>query len=216
MRSLRPCSDSSATPSFPSQPEGKIGLPRANPRGRLRSPSYSFLGWNRAANGSGDNYGDAETVRNLTDRDGTVVTLYAQWTQAPTHTITFEANDGSGRVNRQTAAEGVRTHLAANMFTREHYAFSGWNTAADGSGTAYADRAAVSPAADLLLYAQWTPDSYTVRFDANGGHGYMADQVIAYTPEGETLQEHRFTRDGHGFTGWNTHSDGSGIFYTDG
>ena len=27
------------TPSFPSQPEGKIGLPRANPRGRLRSPS---------------------------------------------------------------------------------------------------------------------------------------------------------------------------------
>ena len=30
---------SSATPSFPSQPEGKIGLPRANPRGRLRSPS---------------------------------------------------------------------------------------------------------------------------------------------------------------------------------
>ena len=34
MRSLRPCSDSSASPSFPSQPEGKIGLPRANPRGR--------------------------------------------------------------------------------------------------------------------------------------------------------------------------------------
>ena len=33
MRSLRLCSDSSATPSFPSQPEGKIGLPRANPRG---------------------------------------------------------------------------------------------------------------------------------------------------------------------------------------
>ena len=29
---------SSATPSFPSQPEGKIWLPRANPRGRLRSP----------------------------------------------------------------------------------------------------------------------------------------------------------------------------------
>ena len=36
---LTQCSDSSATPSFPSQPEGKIGLPRANPRGRLRSPS---------------------------------------------------------------------------------------------------------------------------------------------------------------------------------
>ena len=32
MRSLSPCGDSSANPSFPSQPEGKIGLPRANPR----------------------------------------------------------------------------------------------------------------------------------------------------------------------------------------
>ena len=40
MRSLRPCGDSSATPSFPSQPEGKIGLPRANPRGGLRSRVY--------------------------------------------------------------------------------------------------------------------------------------------------------------------------------
>ena len=30
---------SSATPCYPSQPEGKSGLPRANPRGRLRSPS---------------------------------------------------------------------------------------------------------------------------------------------------------------------------------
>ena len=44
MRSLRPCSDSSATPSFPSQPEGKIGLPRANPRG-WRIPGMEEPGW---------------------------------------------------------------------------------------------------------------------------------------------------------------------------
>ena len=43
MRSLGPCNDSSATPSFPSQLEGKIGLPRANPRGRLRSPCNSRM-----------------------------------------------------------------------------------------------------------------------------------------------------------------------------
>ena len=35
----RPNGELFTTPSFPSQPEGKIGLPRANPRGRLRSPS---------------------------------------------------------------------------------------------------------------------------------------------------------------------------------
>ena len=37
-KSLWPCSDSSRTPSFPSQLQGKIGLPRANPRkGRQRT-----------------------------------------------------------------------------------------------------------------------------------------------------------------------------------
>ena len=40
VRPASPCSDSSATPCFPSQPEGKIGLPMANPRGRRRSPSF--------------------------------------------------------------------------------------------------------------------------------------------------------------------------------
>ena len=43
MRSLWPCSDSSRTPSFPSQLQGKIGLPRANPRGSLKSPSFSRI-----------------------------------------------------------------------------------------------------------------------------------------------------------------------------
>ena len=40
MRSLWPCSDSSRTPSFPSQLELKIGLPRANPRGSLKFLSF--------------------------------------------------------------------------------------------------------------------------------------------------------------------------------
>ena len=43
MRSLWPCSDSSRTPSFPSQLELKIGLPRANPRGSLKFLSFSRI-----------------------------------------------------------------------------------------------------------------------------------------------------------------------------
>ena len=55
MRSLWPCSDSSRTPSFPSQLQGKIGLPRANPRGSLKSLSFShselLLGRSRLRSG---------------------------------------------------------------------------------------------------------------------------------------------------------------------
>ena len=45
MRSLWPCSDSSRTPSFPSQLELKIGLPRANPRETWNSCRFRAYGW---------------------------------------------------------------------------------------------------------------------------------------------------------------------------
>ena len=70
------------------------------------------------------------------------------------HTVTFNANGGTGTMSTQTA--NVPTALTTNTFTRAGYTFSGWNTAADGSGTAYADGATYSFAADITLYAQWT------------------------------------------------------------
>jgi uncharacterized repeat protein (TIGR02543 family) len=74
---------------------------------------------------------------------------------APTHTIYFNSNGGSGTMNNQSVNENEPTALTANAFTRSGYAFSGWNTAANGSGTYYADQATVTLLNDLTLYAQW-------------------------------------------------------------
>lgn len=76
---------------------------------------------------------------------------------APTHTIHFEKNGGTGLMNDQTINEFEPTALQANAFTREGYVFEGWNTAADGSGDFYADGAIVTLLDDLTLYAQWNP-----------------------------------------------------------
>lgn len=43
------------------------------------TPVYEFLGWNTKANGTGTMYSSGETILNLTDEDGAVITLYAQW-----------------------------------------------------------------------------------------------------------------------------------------
>jgi len=59
----------------------------------------------------------------------------------------------------QTA--NVPTALTLNTFTRTGYTFSGWNTAANGTGTAYADGATYSFNADITLYAQWTVQTYS-------------------------------------------------------
>ena len=48
------------------------------------------------------------------------------------------------------------TPLSANAFSRTGYVFSGWNSAADGSGTAYADGASDPFTANQTLFAQWT------------------------------------------------------------
>ena len=80
-----------------------------------------------------------------------------------TLTINFDGNGSTGgSTASQQIAAGNSASLNANGFTRNGYAFTGWNTAADGSGTSYANGAdyTVTPAtgdATLTLYAQWGP-----------------------------------------------------------
>ena len=78
-----------------------------------------------------------------------------------TFTITFNANGGSGEIKAQSAESGSEITLTANAFTRDGYTFSGWNTAADGSGTHYDDKAKITLTADITLYAQWAAGTGT-------------------------------------------------------
>jgi len=70
------------------------------------------------------------------------------------HTVTFDANGGSGTMLPQTAS--APSALTANGFSRSGYSFRGWNTASDGSGTSYSNGQVYDFSADLTLYAQWS------------------------------------------------------------
>ena len=71
-------------------------------------------------------------------------------------TITFDANDGSGTVPTAISTYvGVANTIPPNSLTRTGYTFNGWNTASDGSGTAYATGSTITPTGDVTLYAQW-------------------------------------------------------------
>ena len=110
----------------------------------------------------GTNYADGATYDFSAN-----ITLYAQWTALPIHTVTFDANVGTGTMSPQVA--NVPTALTLNTFTRAGYSFSGWNTQADGLGTNYADGATYDFSANITLYAQWTAlPMRTVTFNANG------------------------------------------------
>ena len=118
---------------------------------------YTFTGWNTKVDGKGTGYADGATVKFDVD-----TTLYAQWTQKPV--ITFDANGGEGNMGAQTVNPGVSAALSANTFTRADYDFAGWNTKADGTGTAYADETNITTNKNVTLYAQWTLHKYHVRW----------------------------------------------------
>jgi uncharacterized repeat protein (TIGR02543 family) len=162
--------------------------------------------WNTEAGGGGTAYVDEE----IYDFDANV-TLYAQWAALPDHTVTFDANGGSGSMSSQSA--NIPTALNANTFTRTGYEFVEWNTEAGGGGTAYADEATYDFSEDITLYAQWTDlPLFTVTFDANGGSGSMSSQS-ANIPT--ALNANTFTRTGYEFVEWNTEAGGGGTAYVD-
>jgi len=75
------------------------------------------------------------------------------------YTVTYNANGGEGVVNDYSNPylENATVTILPNGFTRDTYNFTGWNTEADGSGTSYqSGNTFLMPAADVVLYAQWT------------------------------------------------------------
>lgn len=118
------------------------------------------------------------------------LTLYAHW-KANQYTVTFDQNaaDAAGKMDNQTFTYDQSQNLTQNAFTRPGYTFAGWNTEADGSGTPYADQAAVknlSAEADgsITLYAQWKLDTPTVTLEASQA-GATYGETITLTAQAD-------------------------------
>jgi len=116
------------------------------------------------------------------------------------HTVTFDANGGTGTMTPQVA--NVPTALTLNAFTRTGYTFAGWDTVAVGGGDAYADGATYDFSVDVTLYAQWTAlPSYNVTVSIVGsgvvnntpGNPYLSGTTATLEPVADL---------GWTFSGW--------------
>lgn len=169
---------------------------------------YSFKEWNTSNAGTGTSYSPGGTYTG-----NAALTLYAIWT-ANTYTVAFNANGGSGAPSSQTKTYDVNLTLSNTKPSRIGYTFKQWNTAQDGTGTAYSAGGTYSGNAAVTLYAIWTANQYTVKFNNNGGSGSMSDQSMTYDAPA-TLKANLFSRTGYSFIGWATSSGGS-VTYKDG
>lgn len=133
----------------------------------------------------------------------------------PTYTVSYNANGGSNPPSSQTKTHGTNLTLSSTKPTRTGYSFSTWNTASNGTGTNYTSGGTYTGNANLALYAKWTPNTYTVSYNANGGTGAPSNQTKTYGTN-LTLSSTRPTRTGYSFSTWNTASNGSGTNYAPG
>ena len=130
---------------------------------------YTFTGWNTAADGSGTSYAGDDTY--TLPNSGTD-TLYAQW-QINTVGLEYDPRGGSGEPGDQTGDAASDVTVSTTEPTRDGYTFTGWNTAADGSGTSYAgdDTYTLPNSGTDTLYAQWQINTVTLEYDPRGGSG---------------------------------------------
>ena len=150
------------------------------------------------------------------------VTITATFEKRNEHTVTFDANGGS---EPEDLPEEVTTAMPAKKVLHgsayylpecefvapEGKQFKAWQI----DGTEYPVNAPVTVTADITVKALWedappAPAEYTVRFNANGGGGTMAD--VTGISGSYTLPACGFTEpEGKQFKGWSTSADGSVI-----
>ena len=163
--------------------------------------NYEFLGWSTSSSATTATY-----TAGASYTDNASVTLYAVWRYKPaTYTVTFDANGGTNAPSSQTKTYGVALTLTTAIPTRANYRFAGWSKDRNATSASYTAGGSYTDNASVTLYAVWvySPESYTVRYDANGGSGAPSNQTKTYGVP-LTLSAVKPTRAGYEFLGWAT------------
>lgn len=126
------------------------------------------------------------------------------------YSISFNKNGGKGTMKGISGCKTGQVYkLTPNKFKRDGYHFVGWNTNKSGKGTWYSNGASVTNLATkngqkITLYAQWARNTYTIKFNANGGKGTMKSiSGVAYG-KSKKLVKNTFKKKGYVFRGWAT------------
>ena len=192
---------------------------------------YQFVGWNTQANGSGTSYSDKQSVKNLTATNGGTVTLYAQW-KPYTLTIRYHGDgalkDGSTNVSgkdvlleEKVAYNGSYTHLKdATKLSKDGYTPNNgnWIVGENGSTVVSSSKSLANGETvgiylgcinsfhksnvTVDLYPEWIANTWTVKYDANGGNGSMENTTHVWNG-GIKVRKNTFEKPLYTFRGWN-------------
>ena len=152
---------------------------------KTRSMKFRPILFKGTYNGTDLYYYNAGTVRNLAP-SGTV-NLYADWT--------------------------YETPVTLPSPTKTGYTFNGWysdssfTTRVGGAGDSY------TPSVNKILYAKWTPNTYTIKYNGNGNTGGSTANSSHTYDVAKALTTNGFTKTGYTFAGWSTSASDKNLVY---
>lgn len=175
---------------------------------------YTFLGWSASSTATSPTYYAGGTFTG-----NYALNLYAVWEKNPpiTYTISFNANGGSGAPSSVIKTQGVTLYLPISKPYRFNYEFLGWSTSSTATVPTYYAGGAYTSNVSRTLYAVWkySPQTYNVYFNANGGSGAPSVQTKTYGVS-LTLSSVKPVRSGYNFKGWATSSTATSASYQPG
>lgn len=125
-----------------------------------------------------------------------------------TYTVTFE--DETGKLQPEISGLKKNDTVKEEQFpvlAKTGYTFAGW----------YNDEIEFTKESliceNVILTAKWTPNTYSVIFDANGGKGSMVNQTLTYDVTSD-LTANTFTKTDCTFYGWTTEANGNSPDFT--
>ena len=144
--------------------------------------------------------------------DITVKALWKDAPPAPTEYIVTVTNDGNGIGTATPSTAAAGTEITLTAMPSEEYHFKKWQVESP-AGLVITNNKFTMPDGNVevkAIFEEGAPAEYTVRFNANGGGGTMAD--VTGVSGSYTLPSCGFTEpEGKQFKGWSTSADGSVI-----
>lgn len=163
---------------------------------------YRFAGWWTKPSGG------LQVTTDTVFIEGVYRRLYAHWLKG--HWVFLNPDGG-------TVTNDFVTYIEQTVYgvlpaaARTGYAFGGWTY----NGQTVLPTTPISTAADHTLVAQWEAYKYSVKFNANGGEGEMADEEMTYDVA-KPLSANAFRRGGYAFAGWSADSAANSVDFADG
>lgn len=130
------------------------------------------------------------------------------------HTVSYDANGGTGAPASQTKKYLSTLYLSDDEPTRPNHEFLGWSRDKNAKEPEYGPGARYTSDTSVTLYAVWEFLGYTIKFDADGATNVPYEKTVQ-DGENYTVSSVIPSKLGYIFMGW-TLSKNSEVYYQSG